>query len=399
MTASATGPGAPGHASETGTVRRALAEASGTDPDDWFLVSKARHALLVVFRVVARHAGPGEVVTQPFTCATAVAPILTAGLRPRYADLDPDTMAIDPASVHGVLSPRTRAIVAQHTFGRAARVARLRDLLPEGALLVEDSAHCLGDLARNADGAPAADVSVHSFGVEKMLPTRAGGAVWVNPALRDTPWHAALTRALSGLPVGGRREAVAHAVGTPARRVAGRLGRAGARALSVAASAGLVDLAIMPSEREGRVAGEPTALSGAALSAVARAIPSLGPSSEHRRRVATVYRLGLAGVAGVKVPRLLDDPALTLVRYPLLLESPGRAEAAFAALEAEGLVPGRWYRPTLFPGASDPADFAYDPGTSPVAEDASARVLNLQTAQFVTPEAARRAVEVVRAHL
>ena len=36
-------------------------------------------------------------------------------------------------------------------------------------------------------------------------------------------------------------------------------------------------------------------------------------------------------------------------------------------------------------------------GTSPVAEDAAARVLNLQTATFVTPESAQRAVDVVRA--
>lgn len=385
------------HAAET--VRRALAEASGTEAADWHLVSKARHALLVVFRSIARQAGPGEVVTQPFTCATAVAPIVTAGLTPRYADLDADTLALDPATLPSALSAATRAVVAQHTFGRAARVARLRDLTPEGALLVEDCAHCLADLGRDADGAPAADVSVHSFGVEKMLPTRAGGAVWVNPALRGTPWHPVLTTALAGLPTGGRREGVAHSLGTPARRVAGRLGAPGSRVLSAAASAGLVDLAIMPSEREGRVAGEPTTLSGRALRDVAHAIPSLARSAQHRRRIATIYRVGLAGVSGVTVPRLLDDPTLTLVRYPLLLDSPGRAEAAFAALQAEGLVPGRWYRPVLFPGASDPADFAYTPGRSPVAEDVSARVLNLQTAPFVTPEAAQRAVEVVRAHL
>lgn len=382
--------------SEDAAVRGALARVSGTDADDWFLVSKARHALLVVLRAVARHAGPGEVVTQPFTCATAVAPIVTAGLRPRYADLDPDTMALDPASVHAALSDRTRAVIAQHTFGRAARVARLRDLTPEGALLVEDSAHCLGELGRDADGVPAADVSVHSFGVEKMLPTRSGGAVWVNPALRGTDRHAVLVAALAGLPAPGRREGFARTAGTPARRVAGRLGGPGARALDVAANLGLVDLAIMPSERAGRVAGEPTALAGAALRDVARALPDLERIAEHRRRTAAIYRSGLAGVAEVTVPRLLDDPALTLVRYPMLLSTPGRAEAAFAALQAQGLVPGRWYRPVLFPGARDPRDFAYEPGTSPVAEDAAARVLNLQTATFVTAEAAQRAVDVVR---
>lgn len=381
------------------TVRRALAQASGTDPADWHLVSKARHALLVVMRTVQQHAGPGEVVTQPFTCITAVAPILTAGLRPRYADVDVNTLAIDPARLPGVVSTATRAVVAQHTFGPLAPVARLRQFTPEGALLVEDSAHCLGRLGRGPDGAPAADVSVHSFGVEKMLPTRAGAAVWVNPALRGGPWHGVLTAALSALPVAGRREALAHVLGTPARRVAGRLGGPGARALSAAASAGLVDMAIMPSERSGRVAGEPTLLSYPALREVVGAVGGLAATTEHRRRTGATYRQGLSGVRGVTIPRLFDDPSLSLVRFPLLLASPAQAEEVFEALGAEGLVPGRWYRPTLFPGPTDMALFDYDPATCPVAEDASARVLNLPTAPFVTPEAARRSVEVVRAHV
>ena len=54
-----------------------------------------------------------------------------------------------------------------------------------GALLVEDCAHCVTRMARDAAGWPLADISVHSFGVEKMLPTRFGGAIWVNPRLRE----------------------------------------------------------------------------------------------------------------------------------------------------------------------------------------------------------------------
>jgi dTDP-4-amino-4,6-dideoxygalactose transaminase len=380
------------------TVRQALAQASGTDPADWHLVSKARHALLVVMRTVREHAGPGEVVTQPYTCLTAVAPIVSAGLRPRYADVDVNTLSVDPARLPGVVSADTRAVVAQHTFGPVAPVARLRQFTPDGALLVEDSAHCLGQLGRGPDGAPAADVSVHSFGVEKMLPTRAGAAVWVNPALRAGPWHGWLTAALTGLPVAGRREALAHLLGNPARRVAGRLGGPGARALSTAASVGLVDMAIMPSERWGTVAGEPTVLSYPALREVVGAVGGLAATMEHRRRTGATYRQGLSGVPGVTIPRLFDDPSLSLVRFPLLLASPERAEEVFAALAADGLVPGRWYRPTLFPGPADARLFHYDPATCPVAEDASARVLNLPTAPFVTPEAARRSVEVVRAH-
>lgn len=112
----------------------------------------------------------------------------------------------------------------------------------------------------------------------------------------------------------------------------------------------------MPSERAGRVAGEPTLLPG-------------------------------------------EDPTLTLVRYPVLLDGPDRAGAVVAALRKEGMSPDRWYNPTLLPGPTDPAAFRYDPSGSPVAEEVSRGVVTLQTAPFVTAQAAARAVQVVRSHL
>lgn len=369
--------------------------ATGTDPADWHLVSKARHALLLVLRQLEA----GEVVTQPLTCLTAVAPILSAGHRPRYADLDPATLALDPVSVAGVLTGTTRAVVAQHSFGAAAPLAQVRATIGGDVVLVEDSAHCLGEMAVDEEGRPVADVSVHSFGVEKMLPTRMGGAIWVNPATAGRPWRASLDRELAELSGRGLRGSVSDVVSPLALKAGRRLGGPAARAVDAAAGRGLVDAAIMPSERVGVVAGEPAALSGAALAAVARELPGLAASQRHRRRIASIYREGLEGLADVTRPENLDEPGRALVRYPVLLSSPAQAEAVFDALAAEGLVPGRWYRPLLFPGPQDPVAFAYRPGSCPAAEDVSGRILNLQTAPFVTDDAARRTAELIRARV
>lgn len=380
-------------------VRQAVADASDTDANDWYLVSKARHALHVVLAAGAEYADPtGTVITQPFTCLTAVAPILSAGLQPVYADIDADTLTIDPDRIPSLTTSSTRALIAQHTFGAAAPVARLRAAIDPGVLVVEDSAHCLGELGRDEQGNPAADVSVHSFGVEKILPTRAGAAVWVNPDLhgRDPVAHARITAALRDLPQPGAKAALAHRVGNPVRRITARMGRPGALLLDRLAAAGLADVAIMPAERSGNLAGQPSALAGAALAAVSDAIPSWRANAAHRREITALYAAGLSGLSWLKVPAALADPSLTLVRYPLLVQTPERAEKAFDALADHGLVPGRWYRPTLFPGPSDLDAFGYDPQTCPVAEDASARILNLQTAPFVTPEAAARTISVLR---
>ena len=375
-------------------VRAALARETGTRPQDWWLVSKARHALTVVLGALE----PGEVITQPMTCLTAVAPIPSAGHEPRYADLDPATLALDPASVQGLVGERTRAVVGQHSFGAAAPLRRLRDALPSEVLLVEDSAHCVAELARDAEGAPVADVSVHSFGVEKVLPTRAGAAVWVDPAGAAMPWHTRVVGALAALGEAGVTGAVSQALSRPAQGLARRLGPAGRIGLALGARAGVVDTPIMPSELEGRIAGTPTRMGATALREVEDALAGLAVNRAHRRSVAAIYRDGLAGVDGLQTPAALRGDGLTLVRYPILLRSGERAERAFDALQDAGLVPGRWYRPLLFPGPTDAVPFGYQPGTSPRAEDVSARLLNLPTAAFVTEEMARRAVDIVRAH-
>ena len=76
-------------------LREALASRTGTRPEDWFPVFKARYGMQVAFDAVRSVRGDGSVLTQLFTCCTAVDPIVVSGLRPRYADVGADTMGID----------------------------------------------------------------------------------------------------------------------------------------------------------------------------------------------------------------------------------------------------------------------------------------------------------------
>lgn len=187
-------------------LARELAELTGTCADDWYLTYRARHGMLAVMEELARVRGVGEVATQLFTCCTAVDPILAAGLVPAYGEVSADTCSLDP----DLLAPgeATRAVMLQHTFGivddeaSARLAARAREA---GALVLEDCAHCAGRMARGADGLPVADVSFHSFGVEKMLPTLFGGAVWVNPRSQAPDVASAARERLAALPAPSAR--------------------------------------------------------------------------------------------------------------------------------------------------------------------------------------------------
>jgi dTDP-4-amino-4,6-dideoxygalactose transaminase len=89
--------------------------------------------------------GPGdEVVCPAFTFYATAEAIARRGATPVFADIDPATLNLDPASVADRITKRTRAILPVHLFGRPAPLAELVEL---GVPIVEDAAQAFGSPA------------------------------------------------------------------------------------------------------------------------------------------------------------------------------------------------------------------------------------------------------------
>lgn len=92
--------------------------------------------------------GGDEVVTAPNTAAPTVCAIAAAGAVPRFADIDPATMNMDPARLEDVLKKsggRVKAVVPVHLYGRPARMDAILDMAGKyGAVVVEDVAQAAG---------------------------------------------------------------------------------------------------------------------------------------------------------------------------------------------------------------------------------------------------------------
>jgi perosamine synthetase len=163
--------------------------------------TRARHAVCFSSGTAALHgamavAGLGrgdEAVTTPMTFVATANAVRFVGAEPVFADVDPDSLLLDPARTAEAVSSRTRAIVAVDYAGQPADYAGLRaaaDRAPRGSVLVADASHSLGG---SRDGVPVgrlADLTVLSLHPAKMLTTGEGGAVLTE---RDD-WAAALRR-------------------------------------------------------------------------------------------------------------------------------------------------------------------------------------------------------------
>ncbi len=127
--------------------------------------------------------GPGdEVITVANAAVYETLTILQTGARPVFVDVDPDSHNLDPALLEAALSPRTRAVLPVHLYGRLADLdavtafARRHDLF-----VIEDCAQAHG--ARRDDNAAGArgDCGCFSFYPSKNLGALGdGGAVVTN---------------------------------------------------------------------------------------------------------------------------------------------------------------------------------------------------------------------------
>ena len=113
-------------------VRHAVACNSGTD------------ALVLALR--ALDIGPGdEVITTPFTFFATPEAVSSVGARPVFADIDPDSLNLDPAGIEAAVTARTRAILPVHLFGRPCDMAGIMAAAGRhGLKVVEDCAQGFG---------------------------------------------------------------------------------------------------------------------------------------------------------------------------------------------------------------------------------------------------------------
>jgi dTDP-4-amino-4,6-dideoxygalactose transaminase len=90
--------------------------------------------------------GPGDEVIVPTNTFVATAEaVVTAGARPRFVDVLPDTLLIDPDAVEAALGPRTAAVMVVHLFGQMADMQALSALADRhGIALIEDAAQAHG---------------------------------------------------------------------------------------------------------------------------------------------------------------------------------------------------------------------------------------------------------------
>lgn len=152
-------------------------------------VTGAKYAVVCSNGTAALHiacmaAGVGEgdeVITTPITFAASANCALYCGARPVFADINPETYNISPASVEKCVTDKTKAVVAVDFTGQSVELDELLKICQEHKMvLIEDGAHVIGTKYKGRANGSIADMTTFSFHPVKTITGGEGGAVLTN---------------------------------------------------------------------------------------------------------------------------------------------------------------------------------------------------------------------------
>lgn len=318
----------------------------------------ARHAAAVSSGTAGLHlcmllagVGPGhEVITSPFSFVASANCAVYTGATPVFADIDPDTLNLDPAAVEAAITPSTRAVVAVDIFGYPCELDEINAICKRhGLALVEDSCEALGAEYKGRPLGSHGHLATFAFYPNKQMTTGEGGIVVTGS---EDEW-----RLLKSLSNQGRADSggwLEHA----------RLGF-NYRMSDLTAAIGVAQL-----ER-------------------------LDELLERRSTAAGHYAELLGEVPGVTT--LLPDDAdhrRSWFVYPIRLDPAVDRERVIESLAAEGIQTSR-YLPSIHLQPYMRERYGFEEGLCPVSEEASRRLVSLPFYTDITPNDQARVVDAL----
>ena len=142
-----------------------------------FSFNSGRSSLMAILDSLGLEKG-GEVLLQAFTCNAVANPVIWSGLKPVYVDCNEKTFNIDVEDLKKKISPKSRAVIIQHTFGLPADIDEILEVCRQNNLiLIEDCAHSLGAEYKGKKVGTFGTASFFSFSRDKVISSVYGGMV------------------------------------------------------------------------------------------------------------------------------------------------------------------------------------------------------------------------------
>jgi len=357
-----------------------------------FLLARGRVALYAGLK--ALNLPPGSQVIMPgYTCMVVPSAVQYAGLKPAYADINPDTYNLDARLLEGAFPSNVSAMIVQHTYGIPCDMSALRDwATAKGLPIIEDCCHSFGTRFQGQLCGTFGTFAFMSGQWNKPFSTGLGGMLLVNDAALAEKVARSLQEE-AHRPGLFRNFILAMQIFAYERLVTPRTTAKFTRLYRLFNRHGLVIGSSSQQELQGVLPNRYFAtMASCQVQKGRREIARIEENIRHRCRLAAFYRPRLSEI-GFAPGRFGVPEDLPLLRYPVRVAN--KAEVLQKA-EAEKVEIGSWFEVPLHPAGTRMEDLGYCAGMCPAAESACAEVVNLPTHLKVDEATALRSLEFLR---
>lgn len=291
----------------------------------------------------------GEVITTPYSFVATAHALRWNDIEPVFADIDPNTLNLDPARIEAAITPRTTAIMPVHVYGHPCNVEAIEAIARRHNLkVIYDAAHAFGVQCHCGSVLNHGDLSVLSFHATKVFNTFEGGAIVC--------------------PDAATKQHIDHLK-----------------------NFGFVDeVTVVESGINGKMSEINAAFGLLQLKHVDSAI-------RRRGEIDTAYRTHLAGIPGIACQPDAGETVANYAYFPILVGAtyPLDRDALYNKLKAHGVYARRYFYPLIsnFPMYRDLTSAR--PGNLPVANDIANRVLCLPIYPALTDEQQMNIIRVI----
>jgi dTDP-4-amino-4,6-dideoxygalactose transaminase len=352
--------------------------------------NSGRSALMAVLHGLGLPSG-AEVLLQAFTCNAAANPIRWSGLAPVFVDCD-QNYNLSVQDLKKKITPKSRAVMVQHTFGLPADIDEIKKVCDENNLvLIEDCAHSLGAEYHGQKIGTFGKAAFFSMSRDKIISCVYGGmAVTDDDELAEKILN---YQDGTGYPESHWTfQQLLHPVLMnwlilPLYSIGGKY------KLVLLQKIHILSKAIHWKEKRGlRPDYFPKRLSCTLAILALNQFNKLKTFNEHRRKLADFYYAELKDASFILPPESLDREQVFL-RFAIR-----HNDAAKIIKKAwhQNLLIGDWYRTPVDPFDTKPETVGYKAGSCPRAEEYAGKMINLPTHINISMDDAKKIVKFVK---
>lgn len=342
-----------------------------------FPFNSGRSAWFAILKALNLKEGE-EVLLQAFTCNAAVNPILALGLKPVYVDIEEKTLNIDPKDLERKISPKSRVVLVQHTFGLPAKIDEILEICKKhNLILVEDCAHSLGAEYQGEKVGTFGKAAFFSFGRDKIISSVYGGVAITNdPVLgRNLAEIYAMLKFPSYYWI---FQQLLHPILTEILiKPLYRFDEIGKYLLIFLQKIGILSKGVTEKEKRACLPRYiPQKMPNALAKLAYNQLKKLKRFNEHRRAITEVY---IKELQGINLFFQQDQSGRIFMRFPVILERENTDKILKQFRRKKIFLDDGWRKMPIVPPDTNQEAMKYQFGSCPVAERIASHILNLPT--------------------